>query len=89
MNLFTAVTLAESREAMGWGVLVCLNDRINAARDVRQTDNTALDTFRSPELGFLGSMQGGRPVFYRETRRRHTTRTEFDTREIQRMFYQY
>src|SRR5664280_1208212 len=59
MNLYNAVALAASREAVGRGVLVCMNDRIDAARDDTQTNTVAPDTFRSPELGVLGMMEGG------------------------------
>jgi L-asparaginase len=82
MNLFNAVALAGSREAVGQGVLVCLNDQINAARDVTKTNTTMLDTFRSRDLGFLGFMQRGKPTFYRQVTRLHTTRSEFDVRGL-------
>jgi L-asparaginase type II len=85
MNLYNAVALAASREAVGRGVLVCMNDRIDAARDVTKTDTVNLDTFRSPELGFLGVMEGGRPVFYRATTRAHTTATEFDIKDLREL----
>ncbi len=82
MNLYDAVALAGSREAAGRGVLVCMNDQINAARDVTKTNTAALDTFRAPELGFLGVMENARPVFYRATTRTHTTASEFDIRDL-------
>jgi L-asparaginase len=82
MNLYNAVALAASHEAVGRGVLVCMNDRIDAARDVTKTNTVALDTFRSPELGVLGIMEGGRPVFYRTADRAHTTATEFDIKGL-------
>ncbi len=82
MNLFNAVALAASPDAVGRGVMVCMNDRIDAARDVTKTDTTALDTFRSPELGMLGFMQRGRPAFYRTLTRAHTTATEFDVKDL-------
>jgi len=85
MNLFNAVSLAGSHEAVGRGVLVCMNDQINGARDVTKTDTSNLDTFRSRELGFLGFMQAGKPTFYRSTTRRHTTQTEFDVHEVKEL----
>jgi L-asparaginase len=78
MNLYNAVALAASPEAVARGVMVCMNDRIDAARDVTKTSTVALDTFRSPGLGALGIMERGRPLFYRATTRLHTTATEFD-----------
>ena len=78
LNLYNAVRLAGVPEARGRGVLVCLNDEINAARDATKTNRGTLGTFRAPELGFLGYMVGGKPVFLRATARRHTTSSEFD-----------
>src|SRR5271155_5680836 len=40
INLYNAVLIAGSKEAIGKGVLVCLNDEINAGREVTKT-NTA------------------------------------------------
>ncbi len=54
INLYNAVILAGSDEAVGKGVLVALNDQINAAREVTKTNTSTADTFRTPELGFLG-----------------------------------
>jgi L-asparaginase len=78
INLYNAVILAGSDEAVGKGVLVALNDQINAAREVTKTNTSTADTFRTPELGFLGYMQGNKPHFYRQSTRRHTVDTEFD-----------
>jgi L-asparaginase len=78
INLYNATLLAGSEEAVGRGVLVALNDQINGARDVTKTNTSTPDTFRSPELGFLGYIQDNRPHFYRQTTRRHTVDTEFD-----------
>ncbi|MGY3459410.1 L-asparaginase type II [Bradyrhizobium sp. LM3.4] len=62
INLFNAVILAGSDEAVGKGVLVALNDQINAAREVTKSNTSTADTFRTPELGFLGYMQGNKPL---------------------------
>jgi L-asparaginase len=77
INLYNAVLLAGSKAAIGKGVLVCLNDQINAGREVTKTNTSELDTFRTPELGFLGVISDGKPVFYRQPSRRHTTSSEF------------
>ncbi|MET3507786.1 L-asparaginase type II [Halalkalibacter oceani] len=78
MNLYNAVLVAGDEEAKGRGVLVTFNDRIGAAREVTKTNTTALDTFRSTEQGYLGRIVGGKPYFYNETTRKHTTETVFD-----------
>jgi L-asparaginase len=77
MNLFNAVSLAASADAVGKGVLVALNDRIACPRDVTKTHTSGLETFRSPEYGNLGQMENGVPRFYRAPLRRHTVHTEF------------
>ena len=68
INLYNAAILAASEEAVGKGVLVVLNDQINAARDVTKANTATLDTFRTPELGLLGYMQDNQPHFYRHRR---------------------
>jgi L-asparaginase/Glu-tRNA(Gln) amidotransferase subunit D len=47
-NLLNAVIVASSADAKAKGVLVTLNDRILAARDVTKTNTFTLDTFASP-----------------------------------------
>jgi L-asparaginase len=78
INLYNATLVAGSKEAIGKGVLVCLNDQINAARDVTKTNTSTADTFKSPELGVLGYVQGDRVAFYRLPARKHTANSEFD-----------
>lgn len=82
MNLLNAVQLAGSKEAGGRGVLVVLNDQINAARDVTKTNTNSVETFQSRDFGLLGYMIMGKPHFYRAVLRRHTVQSEFDINEI-------
>lgn len=77
-NLYDGVVLAASEQAYGSGVLVCLNDTINYSRDVTKTNTSLQDTFKAPELGYLGYIQGSIPYFYRYPARKHTLHTEFD-----------
>src|SRR6266853_4511941 len=65
INLYNAVTLAGSADAVGKGVLVVLNDQINVARDVTKTNTLRVETFRSPELGYLGYVDEDKVTFYR------------------------
>ncbi|OPY77636.1 MAG: Glutaminase-asparaginase precursor [Syntrophorhabdus sp. PtaU1.Bin058] len=78
MNLYNAVLLAGSADARGKGVLVTLNDQISAAREVTKTNTTTPDTFKAPDIGFLGYITGGQAIFYRATTKRHTADSEFD-----------
>ncbi len=82
VNLYNAVMLAGSQEAIGRGVLVAMNDQINGARDVTKSNTTTTDTFKASELGMLGYIQGGKPFFYRTAMRRHTVETEFDVMNL-------
>ena len=81
LNLLNAVRVAGSREARGLGVLVLLNDEIQAAREVTKSSTLRLETFRSPDLGMLGYADpDGRVAIYRKPARRHAPATEFDVR---------
>ena len=82
LNLVNAVRVAACPEAIGRGVLVVLNDEINAARDVTKSNTYRLETFRSGELGFLGYVDQDRVAFYRSPEKRHTTDSEFDLAAI-------
>ena len=57
-NLVAAVRTAGSPTSRGRGVLVVLNDEIQAARDVTKTSTFRLQTFRTPDFGVLGHADG-------------------------------
>ena len=78
MNLVAAVRAAASPASAGRGVLVVLNDEIQAAREVTKTSTFRLQTFRTPDFGVLGSVDGEHVRYYRRTERRNAPDTEFD-----------
>ena len=82
INLYNAVLTAGSQDAVGKGVLVVMNDQIQAARDVTKTNTTTPDTFKTTELGLLGYVVGNQPHFYRASTRKHTVDTEFDVSKL-------
>jgi len=47
LNLYNAVSVAASKEALGKGVLVVMNDEIQAARDSTKTNTTNADTLKT------------------------------------------
>ena len=81
LNLVNAVRVAGAPEARGLGVLVLLNDEVQAAREVTKTSTLRLETFRSPDVGMLGYADpDGRVAIYRRPTRRHAPEAEFDVR---------
>lgn len=77
-NLYNAVRVASSPEAKGMGVLIMLNDEINAARDTTKTNTYRMETFVARDMGPLGYADSDRIVFYRRPLYRHTYKSEFD-----------
>ena len=82
LNLLNAIRVASDPSARGKGVLVVLNDEINAARDVTKTNTYRVETFQARELGILGYADPDRIMFYRAPTRRHTTQSQFDLAQI-------
>ena len=78
VNLLNAARVAGSPAAVGKGVLVVLNDEINAARDVAKTSNYRVQTFVSRDFGILGYADPDAVTFYRAPLRRSAPDTEFD-----------
>ena len=83
INLYDAIRVAACPEAAGKGVLVVLNNEIQAARDVVKTNTSRVETFKSGELGFLGYADAdGQVLFFRASTRAHTAASEFDVGRI-------
>jgi L-asparaginase len=85
LNLVNAIRVAASPEARGIGVLVVVNDEIQAAREVTKTSTLRLHTFRSRDFGVLGHADGDDIAFYRRPIRRSYPDTEFDVRALDAM----
>ena len=82
VNILNAVMLAGHPEAAGKGVLVMLNGQINPSRDVTKTNSMSVETFKCPELGFIGYVQNNEPYFFRTTNKRHTVNSEFSIDDL-------
>jgi L-asparaginase len=83
LNLYNGVRVAACPESRRKGVLVVLNDEINAAREVTKADTLRVETFTSREHGFLGYADPDKVVFYREPLSRHTYKSEFDISKVE------
>jgi L-asparaginase len=81
-NLLNGVRVAASPEARGMGVMVVLNDEINAARDVTKTSNYRVQTFISRDFGMLGYADADTVKFYRRPVRVGAPETEFDVAKL-------
>ena len=82
MNLVSAVRVAIAEPARGLGVLVCMNDEVQSAREVSKTSTYRLQTFRSPDFGALGHVDGDGVHIYRNPARHHAPDTEFDVSSL-------
>ena len=82
-NLLEGFRVAAEPQSRGKGVLVVLNDEINAAREVTKTDALRLQTFQTRGYGVLGVVDSDRVVYYRDVVKRHTNKSEFDVTAIQ------
>jgi len=81
-NLYNAFRVASSPKAKGLGVLIMLNDEINAARDTTKTNTYRVETFVARDLGPLGYADSDQIVFYRRPVYRHTFKSEFDISKL-------
>jgi len=69
-NLINATRICVSPQARGKGVMIALNNQINAAREATKSSTSDFGTFNSGEFGFLGVVDLDRVVFYRTPARR-------------------
>lgn len=69
-NLLTALQICRSPAARAKGVLVALNEHVNAAREATKSHTVDVETFQSGEWGYLGSVVNGRVTFHRAPLRR-------------------
>lgn len=82
-NLYQAVALAKSDEAVGKGVLVVFSDGIYGARDIQKVNTYKTDAFNQRDLGSLGFMRDDKVYFYNASLKKHTVDSEFDVSNIE------
>lgn len=80
-NLYQAVALARSDEAVGKGVLVVFADAIYGARDIIKVNTFKTEAFNHKDLGSLGYMRDDSAFFYNSTVKNHTKNSEFEINE--------
>ncbi|MEW6732023.1 MAG: asparaginase [Acidobacteriota bacterium] len=80
-NLIAAVRTVTCEAAWGLGVLVVLNDEINAASEVTKTHTESMGTFQSPDFGLLGIVDKDRVLILRRPAfHEHIATSNVDTR---------
>lgn len=75
-NLAAAVCTVISDQAQNKGVLVVMNNEVNASSEVTKTHTLSLDTFKSLEFGPLGIVDNDEVIFYRDIVKRHHIETD-------------
>ncbi len=78
LNLLNAVRVAASPAAAEKGILHCMNQNINPARDVTKANAYRMETFKSVDLGCIGVADPDIVKFHAEPTRRHTFKSEFN-----------
>jgi len=64
-NLVSSILVAKSPKTKGRGVLVVMNDQINAASEVTKSNTLTLDTFKSLDYGPLGIVDNKEVHYHR------------------------
>ncbi len=83
LNLYNAVAVAASDEAINKGVLVVFNDNIYSARDVSKTNTTNVATFEALNFGPIGNVHYGKTRIYYNPIRNHTSKSMFDINDLE------
>jgi len=82
LNLYNAVAVAADPDAAGRGTLVVMNDRIHGAHSLTKTNTTSVETFISPINGLIGTVNYGKPDYFRRPFRKHTHKSQFSIKGV-------
>lgn len=82
-NLVSSILVARSTKSRRRGVLVVMNDQINAASEVTKTNTLSLDTFKSLDYGPVGIVDNRQVIFHRNiSYRRQKVHVDSINREV-------
>lgn len=80
-NLAAAVCTAISPDSKNKGVLVVMNNEVNAASEVTKSNTLSLDTFKSLEFGPLGIVDNDEVIYHRQiVNRQHINTQSVETK---------
>ena len=85
LNLYNAVVTAADKNAMGRGVMVCMNDIVLDAKDVIKTNTTAVETFQGVNYGKLAYIHNGKVFFNRTPENKHTYQSVFNVDNLKEL----
>lgn len=77
INLYQAVCLASSDEALGHGVLAVFSSTIYSGRDIQKVSNFKIDAFDQKDFGCLGYMHDEKVNMFSRTFKKHTLQSMF------------
>lgn len=83
MNLYQAVALACSQDAMGHGVMAVFSDTIYSGRDIQKENNFKTDAFYSKDFGCLGYMRDDQAYFFTRSYKKHTLQSIFSAKPLE------
>ncbi|GMQ57538.1 asparaginase [Vallitalea sediminicola] len=75
-NLAASICTVCSEESKNKGVLVVMNNQVNAADEVTKTHTLSLDTFQSMDFGPLGIVDSDQVIYYRDRKKASKITTE-------------
>jgi len=84
-NIYNAVATAVAPESVGKGVMVVMDDKILGADDLAKTNTLSVGTFQNPNYGPLGIVYNGKPIYTRQSVKRHTSNSEFDITNLNKL----
>jgi len=85
INIYDGVACAIAPDSKGKGVMIVMDDKILGADDAVKINTVSVETFHCPNYGYLGYMYNSKPIFTRESQKRHTTQSEFDISNVQKL----
>lgn len=81
-NLYNSILVANSKNAIGMGVLICLTDSIISSRDASKLNPSIMEGFTVNGLGLRGYVHGNNVFIENQTRFRHTYLSDFNISSI-------
>jgi L-asparaginases, type II len=76
-NLYQAISLAVSPQAMNQGVMCLFSNTIYSGRDIQKVSNYKIDAFDHKNFGCLGYMQDEEVYFFTTSFKKHTIHSLF------------